>query len=312
MHPSSPESHSTSSANSETTAEIKTETETEAAPAEVVIKQLQVVYEDDALIVINKPSGLLVHRSEIDRRETRFALQLVRNMVGHRVYPVHRLDKPTSGILVFAKTPEVASLVVEQWRQREVDKRYLAIVRGYMPEFIHLDKAMSPPVDKFAKHERIKPEQEAITDFRSLAQVELAIEIDKYPQSRYSLVEALPKTGRKHQIRRHLKHLAHPIIGDARYGKGKHSRYFRDHFEAPRLLLHAWQLSMQHPLTDEPLVFTAPLDNVWRRLMVRFNWQQQLPQTLQDFSQPVCISMDSFFPERDEPTAVSTAVERPA
>ena len=107
--------------------------------------QLPVIYQDDHLIAINKPSGLLVHRSEIDRHETRFALQLVRNMLGHHVFPVHRLDKPTSGVLLFAKTSEIASLVVDQWRERAVDKRYLAIVRGYFPESVHLDKAMSPP-----------------------------------------------------------------------------------------------------------------------------------------------------------------------
>ena len=266
---------------------------------------LPVIFQDEHLIAINKPSGLLVHRSEIDRHETRFALQLVRNMLGHHVYPVHRLDKPTSGVLLFAKTPEIASLVVDQWRQRAVEKRYLAIVRGYFPESVHLDKAMSPPVDKYAKHEKVKPPQEAITDFRCLAQVELPIAIDKYPQSRYSLVEALPKTGRKHQIRRHLKHLAHPIIGDARYGKGKHSRYFRDHFDAPRLLLHAWQLTMEHPVSAEPLILTADVDNVLRRLCQRFAWQSHLPAALQDFSQPVPACMDRFFPWRDEPTAVS-------
>ncbi|WP_419811282.1 pseudouridine synthase [Bacterioplanoides sp.] len=273
--------------------------------------QLPVIYQDDHLIAINKPSGLLVHRSEIDRHETRFALQLVRNMLGHHVFPVHRLDKPTSGVLLFAKSSEIASLVVDQWRERAVDKRYLAIVRGYFPESVHLDKAMSPPVDKYAKHERVKPPQEAITDFRCLAQVELPIAIDKYPQSRYSLIEALPKTGRKHQIRRHLKHLAHPIIGDARYGKGKHSRYFRDHFDAPRLLLHAWQLTMQHPVSGETLILNAPVDNVMRRLCLRFGWQQSLPDELQNWSEMVPDCMDQFFPERDEPTCVSEILPPP-
>ncbi|ASP39025.1 pseudouridylate synthase [Bacterioplanes sanyensis] len=238
---------------------------------------VDVIFQDDHLIAINKPSGLLVHRSEIDRHETRFALQLVRNHLGQRVYPVHRLDKPTSGILMFARSPEIASLVVEQWRQQQVHKRYLAIVRGYMPEWIELDKALVPPVDKYAPNERIKPAQEARTDFRCLATVELPIAIDKYPQSRYSLVEALPHTGRKHQIRRHLKHLSHPIIGDARYGKGRHSRYFRDHFDAGRLLLHAWQLSFTHPVSNEHITLLAPLDGVWQGLIQRFDWLSQLP-----------------------------------
>jgi len=233
---------------------------------------LEILYRDEHLVAINKPSGLLVHRSEIDRHETRFVLQLLRNQIGQRVYPVHRLDKPTSGVLVFALSSETASRMVEQWRERSVEKRYLAIVRGYMPEFTHLDYAMRPPVDKYARNEVEKPPQEAITDFRLLSTVEIPVEIDKYPQSRYSLVEAMPKTGRKHQIRRHLKHLSHPIIGDARYGKGRHSRYFRDHMDAGRLLLHAWQLSIQHPYTDEALTFTAPLDDIFSRLIERFQW----------------------------------------
>lgn len=238
---------------------------------------VEVIYQDDHLIAINKPSGLLVHRSEIDRHETQFALQLVRNHLGQRVYPVHRLDKPTSGVLLFARSSDIASLMVEQWRQQSVNKRYLAIVRGYMPGVTELDKALVPPVDKYARHERIKPAQEARTDFYCLDTIELPIAIDKYPQSRYSLVEALPHTGRKHQIRRHLKHLSHPIIGDARYGKGRHSRYFRDHFDAGRLLLHAWQLSFQHPISQQDIVLEAPLDECWQGLIHRFNWQQSLP-----------------------------------
>lgn len=145
--------------------------------------KLEILYLDENLVAINKPSGLLVHRSEIDRHETMFALQLLRNQLGQRVYPVHRLDKPTSGVLLFALNSETASLMVEQWRQRDVEKRYLAVTRGYMPEELHLDYAMVPPVDKHAKHERIKPAQEAITDFKLLATVEIDVEIDKYPQS---------------------------------------------------------------------------------------------------------------------------------
>lgn len=261
---------------------------------------LEILYQDDALVVINKPSGLLVHRSDIDRHETRFALQLVRNQIGQHVFPVHRLDKPTSGILVFARSSENASIIVEQWRQRAVDKRYLAIVRGYMPDFTHLDKPMAPPVDKYAKHERIKPEQSAITDFISLAQVELPVAIDKYPQSRYSLVEAIPHTGRKHQIRRHLKHLSHPIIGDARYGKGRHSRYFRDQLNAPRLLLHAWQLSLEHPVTRETLTFTAPLDRVWQERIIDFDWASSLPTELQaSLGTAPHESLHCFYPQND-------------
>lgn len=263
--------------------------------------ELQILYQDDALVVINKPSGLLVHRSEIDRHETRFALQLLRDQLGQRVYPVHRLDKPTSGVLAFALSPEMASLTTDLWRQRTVEKQYLAIVRGWMPDFVHLDKPMAPPVDKYAKHEKVREEQEAITDFRRLAQVELPVFIDKYPQSRYSLVQCTPHTGRKHQIRRHLKHLAHPIIGDARYGKGRHSRYFRDELQAPRLLLHAASLSVTHPLSGEPLTFHAPLDAIWRQLLQRFGWLDAVPAGLAaSFGEPVHPSLDLFLNGNDD------------
>ncbi|WP_430459875.1 pseudouridine synthase [Thalassolituus sp. LLYu03] len=256
---------------------------------------LEILYQDEVLVVINKPSGLLVHRSEIDRHETRFALQLLRDQLGQKVYPVHRLDKPTSGALAFALSSEMASVITDLWRQRQVEKKYLAIVRGWMPEFIHLDKPMAPPVDKYAKHEKVREEQEAITDFRCLATVEIPVEIDKYPQSRYSLVEASPFTGRKHQIRRHLKHLAHPIIGDARYGKGRHSRYFRDHLNAPRLLLHASELTVPHPLTGENLTVTAPPDAIFRDLMNRFGWSDQLPANVAaSLSHDVHPSMNCF------------------
>ena len=241
---------------------------------------LEILYRDEYIVAINKPSGMLVHRSEIDRHETRFVLQLLRNQLKQRVYPVHRLDKPTSGVLVFALSSDIASAMVKQWQQRAVEKRYLAIVRGYMPEFTHLDYAMRPPVDKYARNEVEKPPQEAITDFRRLGTIEIPVAIDKYPQSRYSLVEAIPKTGRKHQIRRHLKHLSHPIIGDARYGKGRHSRYFRDHLNAGRLLLHAWKLAILHPVHGTPLTFSAPLDAVFAHLIRGFAWETILPEEL--------------------------------
>lgn len=263
--------------------------------------ELEILYQDETLVAINKPSGLLVHRSEIDRHETQFALQLVRNQLGQRVYPVHRLDKPTSGVLVFALSQEMASQITDFWRQRSVDKKYLAIVRGWMPDFTHLDYPMAPPVDKYAKHERIRPVQEAITDFRCLAQVEIPVEIDKYPQSRYSLVECTPHTGRKHQLRRHLKHLAHPIIGDARYGKGRHSRYFRDHLQAPRLLLHASELTVPHPISGETMTFTAPPDAIFRRLLDMFGWTDLVPDSVRDtFCEEPHPSLDLFLNRTNE------------
>lgn len=240
---------------------------------------LPVLYQDEHLIAVNKPSGLLVHRSEIDRHETRFALQLVRNQIGQRVYPVHRLDKPTSGILVFALSPDDARTVSQAIENQAVTKLYHAVVRGFAPEQGHIDHALIEELDKYTdqKARQNKPAQSAQTDYRRLATVELPVAIEGYPQSRYSLVECTPHTGRKHQIRRHMKHINHPIIGDAKHGRGRHNRYFKEHLQAGRLLLHASQLQLPHPRTGQPLTFNAPIDETLQQLFERFDWLQALP-----------------------------------
>lgn len=240
------------------------------APAE----HLDIIYQDPWLVAINKPSGLLVHRSMIDRHETRFAIQRLRDQIGQHVFPLHRLDKPTSGVLVFALSSEVAKMAGEQFQAGRICKTYLAIVRGYTPESGVIDHPLKEKLDNIAdrKARQDKPAQDAVTGFRRLATVELSIAIDRYPCSRYSLVEAKPITGRKHQIRRHLKHLAHPIIGDAKHGKGNHNRYFAEHFAADRLLLHCSRMEMVHPVTGKPISFYAPLDIVFDQLLERFGW----------------------------------------
>ena len=254
---------------------------------------LSILYLDDALVAINKPSGLLVHRTNIDRHETHFLVQLLHAQLGTPVFPIHRLDKPTSGVILFALDREVAGILAEQWRLQQVNKKYLAIVRGWFPGELSLNKALVPPEDKYAPHKTPKPAQDACTHFRSIAHIELPVLIDKYPQSRYSLVECRPETGRKHQIRRHLKHLAHPIIGDARYGKGRHSRYFKEHLEAPRLLLHASELSFQHP-SGQHLTLQAPLDSCWQQLIKRFHWQSAVNELLPSAFTPTDPSLDYF------------------
>lgn len=244
-------------------------------------EQLPILYKDSDIVVINKPTGLLVHRSEIDRHETRFALQLVRDQIGQRVYPVHRLDKPTSGVLLFALSSEIARNLSESFASGGVTKLYHAVVRGYAPESVFVDYPLKEELDKYTdKRARLdKPPQEAQTDFRRLATVELPVEIEGYPSSRYSLVECEPKTGRKHQIRRHLKHLSHPIIGDAKHGRGRHNRYFKDQLSAGRLLLHASEMKITHPRTQQPMQFTAPLDEVFEQLLARFKWIKPFENT---------------------------------
>ncbi|WP_062269065.1 tRNA pseudouridine(65) synthase TruC [Endozoicomonas arenosclerae] len=239
---------------------------------------LEILYQDESLVAVNKPSGLLVHRSMIDRSETRFALQIVRNQVGQHVYPLHRLDKPTSGVLLFALSPEIARIAGKQFEEGLVKKTYLAVVRGYAPESGVIDHPLKEELDKMTdrKARQDKPAQEAVTAYERLATVELPLAIERYPTSRYSLVKAWPKTGRKHQIRRHMKHIAHPIIGDAKHGKGVHNRYFAEHFAAGRLLLACTEMEITHPVSGERLVLSAPLDSVFTHLIHRFGWEESL------------------------------------
>lgn len=229
---------------------------------------LEVLYADENLIAIDKPSGLLVHRSWLAREATEFALQRVRDQIGQRVYPVHRLDRPTSGILLFAKDSETARLLTEQFTERRVEKRYHAVVRGYLGDG-ELNYPLREELDKIADAQanQDKEPQEAVTRYRCLQQIELPFAVSKkHSTSRYSLMEIEPLTGRKHQIRRHMSHLRHPIIGDTNHGDGRHNRFFREYFSIQRLLLAATQLSFVHPYSKEPIVVTQPVPQEFTRI----------------------------------------------
>ncbi|MDE0490786.1 tRNA pseudouridine(65) synthase TruC [Psychrobacter sp. A3] len=239
------------------------------------VNQVEIIYEDEFLVAINKEAGLLVHRSWLDKGETRFALQLTRDAVGCHVFPVHRLDRPTSGVLLFAKSADVARTLTEAFTTRQVTKQYLAVVRGFMPEQGFVDHALSfqpdAIADKFANVD--KPAQEAVTHWQRLAQIELPFAVSKkHNTSRYSLMRLMPVTGRKHQLRRHMKHLFHPIVGDTSHGDGRHNRFFRAQYDCTRMLLHAHSLALSHPVTGEPLLLKARLDEQWRHIIEAFAW----------------------------------------
>jgi tRNA pseudouridine65 synthase len=242
---------------------------------------LPIIFRDEYLVAINKPSGLLVHRSEIDRHETRFALQLVRDQIGQMVYPVHRLDKPTSGVLVFALSPEIAKKMGDLFHQHQLEKTYLALVRGHAPADTIVDHPLKEELDKYTdkKARTDKPAQEAVTHIKTVAQIEFPFSIDKYPSTRYSLVKCKPKTGRKHQIRRHLKHISHPIIGDAKHGKGAHNRFFEEKFHCGGLMLAATELQFFHPITETSLKLIAPLEEKFSRVLREFNWCDAVPSS---------------------------------
>ena len=237
----------------------------------------EILFEDEYLVAAYKPEGWLVHRSAIDRHETRFLLQYLRDQVGCHLYPIHRLDKPTSGVIVFGKSGEVAARVQAQMESDESVKKYIAVCRGYCPEEGVIDYPL-PPVADF-KHQRKRPKadlprQPAVTLFHRLDTIELPFEVDRYPTSRYSFVEIQLKTGRRHQIRRHFKHIHHPLIGCPKYGKSTHNRFFAIQFGCHRLLLHAIQLQITHPVTGERLNLVAPPRGEFATLLANFNWRR--------------------------------------
>ena len=235
---------------------------------------LNVIFEDDYLVAVYKPEGLLVHKSAIDKHETHFLLQQLRDQIGAYVYPIHRLDKPTSGIVLMAKTPDVVAAIKMQMEANIAIKEYLLVCRGYSPEAGCVDHALKPINDFKRKQGKPfdRPAQDAITAFERLATLELPIAIDKYPCSRFSLVRACLLTGRKHQLRRHFKHLSHPIIGCPRYGKSAYNHYFAEHLGVARLLLHASRLQILHPKTGKPLLLLAPPQGVFAGLLQQFEW----------------------------------------
>ncbi|WP_372966126.1 pseudouridine synthase [Marinobacter sp.] len=232
---------------------------------------LDEIYRDQWLLVVHKPSGLLVHRSPIDKHETEFALQYARELNGgQHVYPVHRLDRPTSGLLIFSRDPDTARVMGQAMMAGDVSKTYLAVVRGWAPESGVIDHPLrDEPEDRRLKAQN-QPIREALTHYKRLATTELPVAIERYPSSRYSLVELYPKTGRKHQLRRHMKHINHPIIGDANHGRGRHNRYFAERFGRGRLLLAATELRFLHPVTGEKIILKAPPEQSFQDVLVLF------------------------------------------
>lgn len=245
---------------------------------------LPILWRDEHLVAVYKPAGWLVHRTGLDAGETRFVMQALRDQLGRHVFPVHRLDKGTCGVLVMALHSEAARALSQSFEHQAVRKRYLALVRGWAPASALVDHALKPddaPADA--------PAQAARTSVRLLARLTLPEASDpRFATTRASLVEAEPHTGRRHQIRRHLKHLAHPIIGDATHGKGPLNRWWAERLGQQRLWLHAWQLALPHPVTGAPLVFDSGLRwpagdaqdmgpaRDWQRLLALLPWDHAL------------------------------------
>jgi tRNA pseudouridine65 synthase len=203
---------------------------------------------------------------------------MVRNQTGSHVFPVHRLDRPTSGVLLFARNRETAAQMAKLFELSQIQKSYLAVVRGHVEgegTICHPLKNIKHKIDS-KKTDAPPRVDEATTDFLSLARVELPVAVDRYPTTRYSLVKLWPKTGRRHQLRRHMKHIFHPIVGDTVYGKSTHNRFFENHLDCKGLLLTARELSFIHPVTREPITISAPLEDRFQTLITRLGWDHAL------------------------------------
>lgn len=224
---------------------------------------LEIIYRDEHYVAVYKPAGLLVHRSSLARDAEEFALQRLRDQLGQPVYLCHRLDRPTAGLLMFALDPEADQKMKGLFAERLVQKRYWAVVRGYVLEEGTIDHALRKPRDYFRRPERYAEAepQPAVTDYRHLAHTELPYPTGPYETARYSLLALQPRTGRTHQLRRHMAHISHPIVGDARYGDGAHNRLFRERFECHRLLLASVGLSFIHPYTQASIDLLTPVDD---------------------------------------------------
>jgi tRNA pseudouridine65 synthase len=232
--------------------------------------KVQILYRDDDLVAVHKPAGVKVHRSRGDGPRQPFMLQMTRDLTDRKVYPVHRLDQPTSGVLLFAFSSEVAHLLAEKFRNQFIAKRYVAVTRGIVDPAGTIDYPLVP--NAYAPKTGQTP-KDAVTDFKRLATTELPISLGRYSSCRYSLVAVSPRTGRMHQIRRHFHHTSHPLIGDTAYGDGRHNRLFREQFGCRRLLLACIGVAFNHPSTGKPLQLTAPLAPSFQEVVDRLGWR---------------------------------------
>lgn len=231
---------------------------------------IPILYEDDYCLCVNKPHDVLVHHGKFSRNnaDEQSLLQLLEEQLGAKYYPVHRLDRRTSGVILLAKETSYVADFQQLFTDQHIQKSYYAIVRGFAPEELHID---SPVKGKDAKAYK-----DAITDLSLLNTVELPIPVGPYETARYSLVQLRPKTGRMHQLRIHMKKISHPIIGDGKYGDHRHDTMYQEQFGWDNLFLHAGSLEFTHPFSKEKLHINAPFSTSWQALFQQFDWNNPM------------------------------------
>ena len=226
---------------------------------------LEVLFEDETLIAVHKPNGLLVHRSKIADDAEEFALQILRDQIGQKVFPTHRLDRKTSGVLLFAKDEETNRLMQTQFMEQEISKTYKAIVRGWTDNEGTIDYALTNDSGKT---------QDAITHYKTLQQSEINLPNGKFSTARFSLLELKPETGRMHQLRKHLAHIYHPIIGDRPHGCNKQNKLFLEHFSMIEMMLHAEKLSFRHPISGDVLLIHSEIQGEFKRMLSQLEFSK--------------------------------------
>lgn len=228
---------------------------------------LDIIYRDEYLVAVNKPHGLLVHPSPLARDATDFAMQMLRDQLGQYVYPSHRIDRKTGGVLLFALNEEVNKQVQHLFSQRAVHKKYFAIVRGYTDDAGEINYPLKKENGTM---------QEAFTKYKTLGRAELEVPLGRHETSRYSLVEVMPETGRMHQIRKHFDHIRHPILGDRAHGCNKQNRMFKERWGMTTMLLHASTLSFPHPVHSSKVDIFAPAQAEFIRMGQMMHWDNEL------------------------------------
>ena len=231
---------------------------------------LEIIFEDEYILCVNKPNNVLVHHAHLSRNvaDEDSLLQLIEAQKALKVYPIHRLDRKTSGIILLAKHKEYVADFQSLFTNNTIQKTYYGVVRGFSPE----TKIIDSPV----KGRDAKVHKDALTELNTLAKITLNIPVKPYDSSRYSLVELLPKTGRMHQLRVHMNKISHPLIGDAKYGDKNHDLMYENQFGFNNLFLHAGQLEFTHPFTNEKMVLKATFPKDWLSLFEKFDWSNPL------------------------------------
>jgi tRNA pseudouridine65 synthase len=212
--------------------------------------QVRILHQDDDIVVIEKPPGVQVHPPERPPpngvKVHVHLVKILRLQTGKYIYPVHRLDGATSGVMVFAFSSEAASRLQAQFKEKTVEKSYFALARGWLGDEVDY-----------------RDEEGGETLFTTYHRFEVPHAVGRYERGRYSLVLARPLTGKMHQIRRHLHSQSHPIVGDTVYGDGKHNRLWRELVPGSGLYLKAYSLRFTHPMTGERLYFRSKWGRRW-------------------------------------------------